>query len=143
MRAFITTHEALACKAEHIEPKDVPFCGVHPDAVVSYFDEVEVEDNAAKLVSFFKSQGSWAPFEPAAFLQFCARDRGWQMPPAHGKGMFYGLVKRNEEDDSPFPKPNFLQLMEDGRIGVTDEFILRCKGTERAAIDAFQHELAA
>lgn len=143
MREFITTYEALAVKAERIEPKDVSFLGVHPDAVTSYFDRAEVENNAAKIIGFLKVQGSWAPFELGAFIQFCTRDRGWTMPPAHGKGIFYGLIDPSLEGvDSGYRKHSYLQLMGDGRIGVTDEFILRCSGVLPATIDALPREAA-
>jgi hypothetical protein len=138
---FITTHKALAVHAESIEPQDVSFLGVHPDAVTSYFDRIEVEDNAAKIICFLKYKGSWAPFELAEFIQYCTRDRGWTMPPAHGKGIFYGLVDPALDDPSSgFRKHGFLQLRADGRIGVTDEFILRCSGMQSATIDALPRE---
>lgn len=143
MREFITTYEALASKAERIEPKDVSFLGVHPDAVTSYFDRVEVENNAAKIICFLKLQGSWAPFELAEFIRYCTRDRGWMVPPAHGKGMFYGLIDPSlDETASGYRKHGYLQLMGDGRIGVTDEFILRCSGAHPAIIDALPREAA-
>lgn len=143
MRRFITTYEALAVRAEHIEPKDVSFLGVDPDAVASYFDRVEVEENAGKVVRFLQLQTSWAPFELGEFLRYCTRDRGWVIPPAHGKGIFYGLIDPSlEEASSGFRKRAYLQLMGDGRIGVTDEFILRCSGVLPAIIDALPREAA-
>lgn len=141
MRDFITTHEALAQRAERIEPKDISFIGVHPEAVTSYFDRIEVEDNAAKLICFFKVQGSWTPFEMADFVRYCTLERDWMMPPCHGKGIFYGLVDpRLEGPESGHRKAALVQLWSDGRIAVTDEFILRCSGIKPATIDAIPRE---
>ncbi|MEK7510687.1 MAG: hypothetical protein AAB582_00410 [Patescibacteria group bacterium] len=132
MTGFIKTHERLSAFAEVIKPRHiaVPFHA---------FGKAEIDENAGHLVSFFQEQDAWVPFEMSAFKEFCTRFR------PNGSPIFYGLVGDGFDEGDPtiHYDPHLIRLLDDGRLIVTDRFILRCSGMSSDRISGLTREIAA
>ncbi|MBU6321107.1 MAG: hypothetical protein KGI78_01255 [Patescibacteria group bacterium] len=118
MRGFKVTNAEFAAIADAIRPQDIVA------RVAGGFGKAEVESTADNLVRFFRERGSWGEFAVVELEDFSART-GWK--DLFETGLFFGL----SDDWSDFAGDyhgDFVRLRANGRLMVTDEFILRCAG---------------